>query len=199
MTTGAALAGAAVVPQVLAAKSAVTQYSDNKTSDRSALTHKFRLEKDGKEAVNNKGGSIRLVNKSMFPILNGLTMYSVHLHKGGLREPHWHPNADECNYLISGKVLIGVLNPDGSRETVELNPGDIGYIPMGYFHYINNIADGESQILVSFNNASPEDIGVSDALGFVPNDLLGTTFGVPATVFEPIPKPKNHILVAPQG
>ena len=197
MTTGAALAGAAVAPKVLAAKSAATDYSES-GSKKSAETHKFRLEKDGEMAVDNRGGYIRLTNQALFPILKGLTMYTVHLKKGGLREPHWHPNAHEINYVITGKVKIGILSPDSSRETIELEPGDIGYIPMGYSHYIENVADGESHVIVTFSNESPEDIGFSDALGAVPNELLATTFGVPTKTFEPIPKFKKHILLAPQ-
>jgi oxalate decarboxylase len=34
------------------------------------------------------------------------------MEKGGVREPHWHPNAAELNYVIEGKVRFTVYGPN---------------------------------------------------------------------------------------
>jgi len=36
-------------------------------------------------------------------------MAMVTVHPGGLRELHWHPNADEWQYFISGKGRMTVV------------------------------------------------------------------------------------------
>lgn len=197
VATGATLTGLAVLPQVFA-EAASPAGSEKPAGKWKSSNHKFRLEKDGKLAVDDKGGYIRLMNSKMAPGLSGMTMYTVHLKPGGLREPHWHPNASELNYLISGKVRIGILHPDGTPETFDLDPGDTGSIPRGWFHYIENISEGDSHVVVSFDNVDPDDIGVSAAMGFLSNKMLATTFGVPEKTFDSIPKTTQSILMAPK-
>lgn len=196
VATGATLSGLAVLPQVFA--EAASPASGKKNAKWKSSQHKFRLEKDGELAVDDKGGTIRVMNSRLAPGLSGMTMYTVHMKPGGLREPHWHPNASELNYLVSGKVRIGILHPDGTPETFELEAGDTGFIPRGWFHYIENINDGESHVIVGFDNVDPDDVGVSAAVGFLSNKLLATTFGVPEKTFDSIPKTTNSILMAPK-
>jgi oxalate decarboxylase len=49
-----------------------------------------------------KGGDIRIVDSRNFSV-STTAMAMVTVHPGGLRELHWHPNADEWQYFISGK------------------------------------------------------------------------------------------------
>src|SRR5713226_2245248 len=55
-----------------------------------------------------KGGEVRIVDSSTFKV-STTTMAMVTLHPGGLRELHWHPNADEWQYYISGKGRMTVV------------------------------------------------------------------------------------------
>jgi oxalate decarboxylase len=198
VATGAALTGLAVLPQTLAQSAPSASGKSKGDGAWKKSGHKFRLEKDGKVAVDDKGGTIRIMNGQLAPGLTGMTMYAVHMKPGGLREPHWHPNASELNYVIGGKVRIGILHADGTPETFELEAGDTGFIPKGWFHYIENINDGDSHVIVGFDNVNPEDVGISGAIGFLSNNMLATTFGVPAKTFESIPKSTTSILMAPK-
>ena len=90
------------------------------------------------------GGTVRGVSASQFPILAGQNgaMYSVKLLPGGVREPHWHPNAWEFDYCVSGYGRMTVLGTDGTAvDTFDVAPGDAVFVPMGYFHYFENIGD----------------------------------------------------------
>src|SRR5207244_13385643 len=42
-----------------------------------------------------KGGEVRIVDSSTFKVSTNVAMAMVTVHAGGLRELHWHPNADE--------------------------------------------------------------------------------------------------------
>ena len=55
---------------------------------------------------------------------------------GAMREMHWHPNADEWQYYIKGKARMGVFNTGPHVLTMDFNPGDIGYVPRNYGHYV---------------------------------------------------------------
>ena len=71
---------------------------------------------------------------------------------------HWHPNANEWQYYISGKGRMTVFSSHGQAETAEYDATDIGYVPQGYGHYIENIGDEDLKVLVVLDNGIYEDI-----------------------------------------
>jgi oxalate decarboxylase len=52
----------------------------------------------------------------------------VTVHPGGMREMHWHPNADEWQYWIKGKGQMTIFNTGPNAITMDFNAGDIGYV-----------------------------------------------------------------------
>ena len=48
-----------------------------------------------------KGGEVRIVDSSKFKVSTTIAAAIVTVHPGGIRELHWHPNADEWQYYIS--------------------------------------------------------------------------------------------------
>jgi oxalate decarboxylase len=159
---------------------------------------KFKLGAS-KPTVDVKGGTVQEAKKQTFPVLDGLAMFLLKLKEGAVRIPHWHPDANELNIVLQGKARIALLGPDGPgqvKETFELEAGDISFMPQGWFHSIANIGEGELSMLVIFNNASPDDIGVSQALAGMADSVLGETLGVPPDTFKRFKK--NVKLIAPQ-
>ncbi|HNL89906.1 MAG TPA: cupin domain-containing protein, partial [Nitrospira sp.] len=57
-------------------------------------------------------------------------------------------------------------------ETVEFGPGDVGYVPQGYGHYLENVGGGDSQVLLVLNSGEYQDISVSEWFAANPPDLL---------------------------
>src|SRR5882757_5466218 len=57
-----------------------------------------------------KCGEVRIVDSSIFKVSTEVAMAMVTVHPGGLRELHWHPNADEWQYYISGKGRMTVVS-----------------------------------------------------------------------------------------
>ena len=75
---------------------------------------------------------------------------------GGLRELHWHPNADEWQYYIKGRARMTVFGSHGRARTEEFGAGDVGYVPQGYGHYIENIGSEDVELVLALNNGSYE-------------------------------------------
>src|SRR6202007_1282807 len=139
------------------------------------------------------GGTVQGAFQKPFPILKGQkgAMFLVVLKPGGIREPHWHPNAWGVDYCISGRSRMSVVAPGNEWKEFDVEPGQTVFVPMGFFHYFENIGSDDLQFLISFNNSgaeSDDDIGVSVSLGGVPNHVLAATFGVPENVFDQVPK-----------
>jgi oxalate decarboxylase len=64
------------------------------SSARQGNSHKFDVE--GQSApVNFDYGSARLARSQFWPALKDISMYSLRITSGGMREPHWHPETAE--------------------------------------------------------------------------------------------------------
>ena len=140
--------------------------------------HKFNL-KAFPPTVQSKGGTVCLGNANNFGILSSLACYLLILKPKGIMEPHWHPNAAELDYVISGRARMTIFSPGDKTDTFEVGPNEIVFIPPGYFHYIENVDSNEDmQFAVFFNHERPEDIGISGAFGAYSNEVIGSIFGL---------------------
>ena len=81
--------------------------------------------------------------------------------KGGIREPHWHPNASELSYCIKGQAAMTIFSPGNNHDTFTIKPGEMTYVPRGYIHDIQNVGDEEAKFVLAFNNELPQDLGIS--------------------------------------
>src|SRR5438552_6910765 len=65
-----------------------------------------------------KGGEVRIVDSSKFNVSKTVAMAMVTVRPGGLRELHWHPNADEWQYYIGGKGRMPVVSTGNRGRTM---------------------------------------------------------------------------------
>ena len=150
-------------------------------------THKYRLLADDPR-VNNKGGRLWVLDSKKFPISKTITGAVLELAPGALRELHWHPTADEWQYVLEGQVSITLFGANGRYRTETLEQGDVGFAPQGYGHSIENVGDKKCRVLIGFNSGVYEEIDLSEWMSANPVDVLATNFGKPAALFEKFPR-----------
>ena len=80
-----------------------------------------------------------------------------------------------------------VFGSHGRARTEEFSAGDVGYVPTGYGHYIENTGADDLEILIAFNNGVYEAINITAWMAANPRLLLATNFGVPESAFEKFP------------
>ncbi|APR76631.1 Oxalate decarboxylase [Minicystis rosea] len=151
------------------------------------LSHKFRLLAT-RPVVSSPVGEAWLASQREFPISTTMTGLFVRLQPGGLRELHWHPNADEWQYISKGKMRLTVFASSGRSSVVELGPGDVGFVPMGYGHALENVGDEPAEALFVLNSGSYQEISFTAWLASNPRYLLETNFGLPAAVIDRLPR-----------
>lgn len=144
-------------------------------------------------------GEVRWATARELPTLQGVSMASVRLAAGGMRELHWHLNANELNVCLAGAGQIGIFAPDGTSETIDIAPGSITFIPDGYTHYIANTGEEELHLVIAFTNEHLETTDFSQALPVLPTPLLAQVFGVPATDFPFLTTRGDRVLVSLEG
>ncbi len=166
----------------------------NPSLEPSQLNHKFRL--GAAPLLTFEGGTERLVSQQQFPISSTITGVLLTLKPGGLRELHWHPNADEWQYYIKGRSEIGVFGANGKFRQDEFAPGDVAFVNRGFGHYIKQIGNEETQILVAFNSPNYQEISISAWLASNPARLLADNFELDLTVVEKLPRAARFIVGA---
>jgi len=135
-----------------------------------------------------KGGREWRAEAKDFPISSTMTGVILEMDPGALRELHWHPIADEWHYMLSGSIRATLFGSRGRYREATLGVGDVGYIPQGYGHSLENVGSAPAKILIVFNSGTYETIDVSQWIAGQPADVLAVNFGKPAALFEGFPK-----------
>lgn len=150
-------------------------------------THKYRLLAQEPHAV-YPGGREWRVDSGRFPISKTITGTVLDLEPGALRELHWHPNADEWQYVVDGQINVTLFGSHGRFRAETLEKGDVGYIPQGYGHSIENVGDTQARILIGLNAGVYEAIDLSQWIAGNPADVLATNFGQAPDLFGKFPR-----------
>ena len=101
------------------------------------------------------GGEAKIVDSSAFTVSTTVAVAIVTVRPGGMRELHWHPNADEWQYYISGQARMTVLGTGKRARTMDFQGGDVGYIEKTLPHYIDNTGDQELRFIEVFRARLP--------------------------------------------
>lgn len=148
--------------------------------------HKFGVEA-ATPLIDHPYGTARVARSKFWPALRNLAMYAIDIPENGMREPHWHPGTAEMGYVHKGRARMSILDPDGSVDTYQLEPGDTYFIPKSYPHHIEVIADEDIHFLVFFDQAMPADIGYRASTTSVSTDVLAAVFGIAPESVPPLP------------
>src|SRR5262249_52955373 len=95
-------------------------------TQRAPQTHAWQLLAND-PLIDNKGGRLWMVDSTKFPISKTMTGAVLELEPGALRELHWHPSADEWQYVLEGKMSMTMFGSHGRFRTETLEKGDVGY------------------------------------------------------------------------
>lgn len=147
------------------------------------VQHLFKLNKSQATKETEAGKRIE-ANKENFPILYGMSLYKLFLKKGGVREPHWHANADELGYCLKGEVLVNLYHTGDVKGTFLVKEGEAFLIPSGALHDIENVGKDSAELILSFSHEKVEDFNLSGALGAFSDSVLGNTWDVEADLFK---------------
>jgi oxalate decarboxylase len=138
---------------------------------------------NGEGVEQSELGSITRVTADTFPILNGLSIKRVVINPGAMRTPHWHANANELTYCVSGTALVSVLDDGSQFSSFVVTAGDMFHIDSGSLHHIENISNETAEFIIAFRHERPEDFGLAAAFGAMTDGVLGNTYDLPASDF----------------
>jgi len=80
-----------------------------------------------------------------------------------------------------------VFGSHGRARTDDFAAADVGYVPQGFGHYIENTGDTDLAVVLVLNNATYQSISIASWVSSTPDLLLATDFKVPERTFAKFP------------
>jgi oxalate decarboxylase len=122
--------------------------------------------------VTKRFGEVRIIDSTNFPVATAIAAAHVTVKPGGLRELHWHQNADEWQYYVAGKGRMTVFFNAAKARTADFNAGDVGYVPKTLGHYVENVGDTDLVFVEMFKAKRFMDLSLSEWVSNTPPELV---------------------------
>jgi oxalate decarboxylase len=134
-----------------------------------------------------KSGEVRIVDSRIFQASNSIAAAHVIVHPGGMRELHWHQNADEWQYYITGKGRMTVFAGGGNARTMDFQKGDVGYVRQTLPHYVENTGTEDLIFLEMFKSSSYQNVSLNEWLTHLPPALVQAHLNIETETINAIP------------
>ena len=183
---------AGTIAKAAAAGESKGQYGGSERGGEALPTFRFALE-ESRGGHKTDGGSAKQATVEEPPVSKGLAGVSMRPNPGGIRELHWHPNAGEWQYIVRGRARIGVFGSERRARDEEFRQGDVGHVPRGYGHFIENVGDEPLRVLIGFNSGDYQEISLSPWLAANPEAIVADNFRIADAIVERLPKQRVFI------
>ena len=147
-----------------------------------------------KVSKRTQGGEVTIVDSTTFKVATAIAAAIVTVRPGGIRELHWHPNADEWQYYISGRGRMTVFATGGRARTMDFQAGDVGYIQKTLPHYVQNTGSTDLRFLEMFKSSFYQDLALSEWLSHTPPELVIAHLEIDKATLDAIPKHEPIIM-----
>ncbi|PYT74283.1 MAG: hypothetical protein DMG39_03530 [Acidobacteria bacterium] len=111
-----------------------------------------------------------------------------------VRELHWHPNADEWQFFITGKARMTVFATVGRARTLDFDAGDVGYVQKTLPHYVENTGNTDLKFLEMFKSSYYQDLALSEWLSHTPPELVAAQLNLDKATLDARTRGKAVIL-----
>jgi oxalate decarboxylase len=159
----------------------------------SKTDYTFRM-KSMTPTVQTSGGDARVVDSSVFTPSKGIASALVRIKPGGVREMHWHPNASEWQYYISGSGRMTVFASSGNAQTMNFNANDVGYVPRVAGHCIENTGREDLVFLEMFKSSYYADFSLNQWIRRLPPLIAKEHLQLAAADIARIPDRKEVVI-----
>jgi oxalate decarboxylase len=148
------------------------------------------------EPIRTKSGTVRITDSKVFPVSTKIAAALVEVEPGGMREMHWHPNANEWQYYIEGQARMGVFGASGQARTFDYRAGDVGFVPFAMGHYVENTGDTPLRFLEMFKSSYYADVSLDTWMALTPPKLLEAHLQLDQQVMSALRKQKAPVVPA---
>jgi oxalate decarboxylase len=139
------------------------------------------------------GGWAREVTDRELPIATELAGVNMRLKPGGIRELHWHREA-EWAYMLAGRCRITAVDQNGANFIDDVGVGDLWNFPAGIPHSIQGLEEGCEFLLVFDDGhfSENETFLLTEWLKYTPRSVVAKNFGLFEAAFANLPTDPDY-------
>ncbi|XP_066473908.1 dynactin-associated protein [Tiliqua scincoides] len=120
---------------------------------------------------------------------DALTLGTLRIYSNGLRQPHFHFNANEMGYVISGCGKVGVIVSPTLTTNFNVDVGDVVFFPAGTQHYIKSTCDEDLHFILAFSTGNTlQTLDMDDYMHATADHILAQLFFKSQEEFKKIPR-----------
>jgi oxalate decarboxylase len=146
------------------------------------------------QPTTSPGGRVRIADTRNFPISTNVAAAYVEVDPGHMREIHWHPNADEWQYYVSGQGRMTVFAAEARARTFDFLAGDVGYVPKSMSHYIENTGSEPLRFLELFKAPRFMDVSLAQWMALTPHELVEAHLNIERRILDTLRKDKQPVV-----
>jgi oxalate decarboxylase len=143
-----------------------------------------------------RSGEVKIVDSRNFPISKTIAVAMVTVKPGGMRDMHWHPNADEWQYYIKGEARMTVFNTGPKAQTADFRPGDIAVVKKSLGHYVENTGKTDLVFLEIFKTDQYQEVSLSQWLTHAPPEMVAQHLNIDPAVIKQFPSDRPDVVPA---
>ena len=132
-------------------------------------------------------GTLHVADSTTFKVSNTIAAALETIKPGGIREMHWHPNADEWQYYTQGEGRMTVFDAGPRAQTMDFHAGDVGLVKRSQGHYVQNTGTTDLQFFAVFKAPTYQEISLSDWLTHTPAALVAQHLNIDPSVLARFP------------
>ncbi|KIK98029.1 hypothetical protein PAXRUDRAFT_135041 [Paxillus rubicundulus Ve08.2h10] len=140
------------------------------------------------------GGSIKIVDSTVFTVSITIAAAEVTVEPGAMRELHWHPTQDEWDFFLQGNARMTLFASSSNARTWDFQAGDVGYVPAPYGHYVENIGNTTLKFLEVFRTNVYQDVSLAQWLALTPPELVKAHLGLSDETIATMKKTKQVVV-----
>jgi len=133
------------------------------------------------------GGWAREVTVRELPVATQMAGVNMRLKPGGIRELHWHKEA-EWSFMLAGHARITAIDPQGRNFIDDVGVGDLWNFPAGIPHSIQGLEEGCEFLLVF------DDVSLNQWMALTPPELVRAHLNLDEQTIAALSKEKPIIV-----
>ncbi|NXK43405.1 OXDC decarboxylase, partial [Piprites chloris] len=131
----------------------------------------------------------KIFSESLHKHENTLTLATLRIFGNSLGQPHFHFNAHEMGYVLSGCGQAGVIL-SGTTSTFSIGIGDLLFFPVGTQHFLQSTCQEDLVLLLAYSTGNQlETLRMSQYFHGTADHILAQLFFKKQPEFQKFPKP----------
>ncbi|XP_008939960.1 PREDICTED: uncharacterized protein LOC103774319, partial [Merops nubicus] len=131
----------------------------------------------------------KIFSESLHRHEDTLTLATLRIFSNGLGQPHFHFNANEMGYVISGCGQVGVIL-SGVTANFNIGIGDVIFFPVGTQHYIKSVCDEDLLLILAYSTGNQlETLRMNEYFHQTADHILAQLFFKKQEEFKKFPRP----------